>query len=185
VTFLSHFAVLVRRFARRLSSASAGVRAVLVATVSSPLCAMATVQAVLSLNAAAVSIPCPTQASQQLRVATFNGMKAFPVLKKRPTALALRLVASRRPLRISAAADPETLQVVSSLIAEQLAIDIGQVKADSKFTDLGADSLDTVEIMMALEEKFEIQLDEDNAEQIVTVQHAADLIQDVVAAKKA
>jgi len=42
-----------------------------------------------------------------------------------------------------------------------------------------------VEIMMALEEKFEIQLDEDNAEQIVTVQHAADLIQDVVAAKKA
>ncbi|CAK9233885.1 unnamed protein product [Sphagnum troendelagicum] len=147
---------------------------------------MATVQAVLSLNAAAVSIPCPTQAPQQLRVATFNGMKAFPVLKKRPTALALRLVASRRrPLRISAAADPETLQVVSSLIAEQLAIDIGQVKADSKFTDLGADSLDTVEIMMALEEKFEIQLDEDNAEQIVTVQHAADLIQDVVAAKKA
>ncbi len=66
MTFLSHFAVLVRRFARRLSSASAGVRAVLVATVSSPLCAMATVQAVLSLNAAAVSIPCPTQASQQL-----------------------------------------------------------------------------------------------------------------------
>ncbi len=42
-----------------------------------------------------------------------------------------------------------------------------------------------VEIMMALEEKFDIQLDEDNAEQIVTVQHAADLIQDVVTAKKA
>jgi acyl carrier protein len=44
-------------------------------------------------------------------------------------------------------ADPETLQVVSSLIAEQLAIDIGQVKADSKFTDLGADSLDTVRVL--------------------------------------
>ncbi len=42
-----------------------------------------------------------------------------------------------------------------------------------------------VEIMMALEEKFDIQLDEDNAEKIVTVQHAADLIHDVVAAKKA
>jgi acyl carrier protein len=42
-----------------------------------------------------------------------------------------------------------------------------------------------VEIMMALEEKFDIQLGEDNAEQIVTVQHAADLIQDVVAAKEA
>jgi acyl carrier protein len=42
-----------------------------------------------------------------------------------------------------------------------------------------------VEIMMALEEKFDIQLDEDNAEQIVTVQHAADLIHGVVTAKKA
>jgi acyl carrier protein len=70
------------------------------------------------------------------------------------------------------------------VIAEQLAINVNDVRAESKFTDLGADSLDTVEIMMALEEKFDIQLDEDNAEQIVTVQHAADLIQDVVTAKK-
>jgi acyl carrier protein len=82
-------------------------------------------------------------------------------------------------------AAPETLEVVTEVIAGQLAIDVAQVQAESKFTDLGADSLDTVEIMMALEEKFDIQLDEDNAEKIVTVQHAADLIHDVVAAKKA
>lgn len=51
-----------------------------------------------------------------------------------------------------------------------------QVEANSKFVDLGADSLDTVEIMMALEEKFDIQLDEEGAEKISTVQEAADLI---------
>ncbi len=48
-----------------------------------------------------------------------------------------------------------------------------QVQADSKFVDLGADSLDTVEIMMALEEKFDIQLDEEGAEKISTVQVCA------------
>lgn len=51
-----------------------------------------------------------------------------------------------------------------------------QVAADAKFVDLGADSLDTVEIMMALEEKFDIQLDEEGAEKISTVQEAADMI---------
>lgn len=51
-----------------------------------------------------------------------------------------------------------------------------QVTAESKFVDLGADSLDTVEIMMALEEKFDLQLDEEGAEKISTVQEAADLI---------
>ncbi|CAM6048984.1 unnamed protein product [Sphagnum compactum] len=120
-------------------------------------------------------------------VARFNGLKVTPVFKQGPTSsLALRMVASRRrhPLHISAAAAPETLEVVTEVIAGQLAIDVAQVQAESKFTDLGADSLDTVEIMMALEEKFDIQLDEDNAEKIVTVQHAADLIHDVVAAKK-
>ena len=44
-------------------------------------------------------------------------------------------------------------------------------------SDLGADSLDTVEIMMALEEQFEITLDEEGAEKIATVQEAADMIQ--------
>ncbi|KAL6778930.1 ACP2 [Auxenochlorella protothecoides x Auxenochlorella symbiontica] len=68
------------------------------------------------------------------------------------------------------------LSNVRSIIAEQLGTDLDKVAADAKFSDLGADSLDTVEIMMALEEKFELQLDEEGAEKISTVQEAADLI---------
>eukprot|EP00877_Chromochloris_zofingiensis_P005761 jgi/Chrzof1/15186/Cz09g30220.t1_ACP2[v5.2] len=68
------------------------------------------------------------------------------------------------------------LEDVRSIIAEQLGTELDKVAADAKFVDLGADSLDTVEIMMALEEKFDIQLDEEGAEKISTVQEAADLI---------
>lgn len=51
-----------------------------------------------------------------------------------------------------------------------------QVTPDAKFADLGADSLDTVEILMALEEKFDTQIDEEEAQKIATVQEAADVI---------
>lgn len=57
-----------------------------------------------------------------------------------------------------------------AIISEQLGTEIEKVGADAKFVDLGADSLDTVEIMMALEEKFDLQLDEEGAEKISTVQ---------------
>lgn len=53
---------------------------------------------------------------------------------------------------------------------------------ETKFVDLGADSLDTVEIMMALEEKFGVSVGEGGAENIATVQDAADLIEKVKAA---
>ena len=66
--------------------------------------------------------------------------------------------------------EAQVLEDVRAIISEQLGTDIKEVKADSKFVDLGADSLDTVEIMMALEEKFDIQLDEEGAEKISTVQ---------------
>ena len=52
----------------------------------------------------------------------------------------------------------QVLKDVQTIIAEQLGKDIGEVGPDAKFVDLGADSLDTVEIMMALEEKFELQV---------------------------
>ena len=71
----------------------------------------------------------------------------------------------------------DTLDKVRGIISEQLGTDIDSVAADAKFVDLGADSLDTVEIMMALEEQFEITLDEEGAEKIATVQEAADMIQ--------
>ena len=64
----------------------------------------------------------------------------------------------------------QVLEDVIGVIAEQLGTEVSEVKPDSKFVDLGADSLDTVEIMMALEEKFELQLDEEGAEKISTVQ---------------
>eukprot|EP00358_Blepharisma_japonicum_P002075 CAMPEP_0202951072 /NCGR_PEP_ID=MMETSP1395-20130829/28292_1 /ASSEMBLY_ACC=CAM_ASM_000871 /TAXON_ID=5961 /ORGANISM="Blepharisma japonicum, Strain Stock R1072" /LENGTH=113 /DNA_ID=CAMNT_0049657239 /DNA_START=51 /DNA_END=392 /DNA_ORIENTATION=- len=72
---------------------------------------------------------------------------------------------------------------VRSIISQQLGTDLEKVAAESKFVDLGADSLDTVEIMMALEEKFEIQLDEEGAEKISTVQEAADMIAQQIANK--
>lgn len=69
------------------------------------------------------------------------------------------------PLAATATSQPShcllVLQVLSdvrTIIAEQLGTDLNDVKPDSKFVDLGADSLDTVEIMMALEEKFELQV---------------------------
>lgn len=55
----------------------------------------------------------------------------------------------------------QVLEDVRAIIAEQLGTDLGKVEPGSKFVDLGADSLDTVEIMMALEEKFDLQLDEE------------------------
>ena len=84
-----------------------------------------------------------------------------------------------RPVVLAASAD--TLTKVQSIIAEQLGTDAGDVGAEKKFADLGADSLDTVEIMMALEEQFEITLDEEGAEKIATVQEAADMIQEQMA----
>ncbi|CAN4105416.1 unnamed protein product [Withania somnifera] len=80
-------------------------------------------------------------------------------------------------------AQPETLEVVQSTIAKQLYIDESTVTPQTKFADLGADSLDTVEIMMALEEKFGVSIGEEGAQNIATVQDAADLIERVKEAK--
>ncbi|MCH8291928.1 acyl carrier protein [Candidatus Poribacteria bacterium] len=60
---------------------------------------------------------------------------------------------------------------ITKIIAEQLQVDEGQITSDSSFMDdLGADSLDTVELIMALEEEFEIEIPDSDAEQIRTVQ---------------
>ncbi|KAI9119688.1 hypothetical protein K1719_009077 [Acacia pycnantha] len=78
-------------------------------------------------------------------------------------------------------AQPETLQIVQSTIAKQLSVEESTVTAQTKSADLGADSLDTVEIMVALEEKFGNSIGEAGAENISTVQYAADLIEKVKA----
>ena len=67
---------------------------------------------------------------------------------------------------------------VKQIVVDHLGIDDAKVSADSKFIDdLGADSLDTVELVMAFEEKFGIEIPDDAAETIQTVQNAIDYIQ--------
>ncbi|XP_013654256.3 acyl carrier protein 4, chloroplastic-like isoform X1 [Brassica napus] len=92
----------------------------------------------------------------------------------------------RLRLQISCAAKPETVQKVSDIVKEQLALSADTaLTAESKFSALGADSLDTVEIVMALEEKFDISVEETDAQNITTIQEAADLIEDLVQKKPA
>ena len=70
-----------------------------------------------------------------------------------------------------------TEQQVKNIVAEQLGVKEEEVKNESSFVaDLGADSLDTVELVMALEEEFEIEIPDEEAEKITTVQQAVDYI---------
>ncbi|ODP33626.1 MULTISPECIES: acyl carrier protein [Pandoraea] len=69
-------------------------------------------------------------------------------------------------------------QRVKKIVAEQLGVAEADVKNESSFVnDLGADSLDTVELVMALEEEFEIEIPDEDAEKITTVQQAIDFAQ--------
>ena len=71
------------------------------------------------------------------------------------------------------------LEKVRSIVAEQLSVDSGEVKPESNFkNDLGADSLDTVELVMALEEAFDIEIPDEAAEGITTVGDAVKYIED-------
>ncbi|HNA29245.1 MAG TPA: acyl carrier protein [Thiobacillaceae bacterium] len=68
-------------------------------------------------------------------------------------------------------------QRVKKIVAEQLGANEADVKLESSFVDdLGADSLDTVELVMALEEAFECEIPDEEAEKITTVQQAVDYI---------
>lgn len=66
---------------------------------------------------------------------------------------------------------------VSKVVVEQLGVNEDQVKPEASFVDdLGADSLDTVELVMALEEEFDCEIPDEEAESITTVQQAIDYI---------
>ena len=73
----------------------------------------------------------------------------------------------------------EILEKVCSIVSEQLSVEAGEVKPDSNFkNDLGADSLDTVELVMALEEAFDIEIPDEAAEGIATVGDAVKFIEE-------
>ena len=66
---------------------------------------------------------------------------------------------------------------VKEIIVEQLGVDEGQVNAEASFIDdLGADSLDTVELVMAFEEKFDIEIPDEDAEKMRTVGDAVEYL---------
>ena len=73
----------------------------------------------------------------------------------------------------------EIMSKVKKIIAEQLGVDESEIRAESHFVDdLGADSLDTVELVMAFEEEFGIEIPDEEAEKIATVQSAIDYIEE-------
>jgi acyl carrier protein len=72
----------------------------------------------------------------------------------------------------------ETLTEIQRIVSEQLGVDAAQVQPEASFTkELGADSLDVVELVMAFEEAFEIEIDDESAGKIETVQDALDFIE--------
>ena len=70
------------------------------------------------------------------------------------------------------------LERVTEIVSEQLGVDKDKISAETSFvTDLGADSLDTVELVMELEEEFDINIPDDAAEKIQTVGQAVEFIE--------
>jgi len=71
----------------------------------------------------------------------------------------------------------EILASVIKVVADQLSVDAAEIRPESSFQDdLGADSLDLVELIMAMEEEFDVKIDDDAAQKIKTVQNAVDFI---------
>ncbi len=71
----------------------------------------------------------------------------------------------------------DTLEKVKKIIVEQLGVDAAEVTNEASFVDdLGADSLDTVELVMAFEEEFDLEIPDEDAEKITKVQDAVTYI---------
>ncbi|KAE8663150.1 Acyl carrier protein 1 [Hibiscus syriacus] len=115
-----------------------------------------------------------------------SGLKLVSFMSQRRSSLSFGLRPMPARLRISCAAKPETVDKVCEIVRKQLAVPSDKpVTGESKFAELGADSLDTVEIVMGLEEEFGITVEEDNAQNIATVLDAAELIDKLCSEKSA
>ncbi|XP_047938375.1 acyl carrier protein 1, chloroplastic-like [Salvia hispanica] len=134
---------------------------------------MASVSANFVCSRTSIRLPNQMITSKSLRLATvgWGRTPGFP-----------RLTSSR--FQISCAAKQETVDKVCEIVRKQLALPADkEITPQTTFTDLGADSLDTVEIVMGLEEEFDITVQEDNQDNISCIQEAADLIEQLVANK--
>ncbi|CAL9055600.1 acyl carrier protein 1, chloroplastic-like [Musa acuminata AAA Group] len=135
---------------------------------------------------AGIAIPVSARPPRQ-SLQVFNGLSALKSVSfssQRRSFRSIRLNPAR--FRVSCAAKPETLDMVCGIVKKQLALaDDVSITGDSKFAELGADSLDTVEIVMGLEEAFGITVAEESAQSIVTVRDAANMIEELVEAKTA
>jgi acyl carrier protein len=79
---------------------------------------------------------------------------------------------------------PDITSRVINVVAEQLSVEAAEIRPESSFQDdLGADSLDLVELIMAMEEEFDIKIDDEAAQKLKTVQLAVDFINNSLAAK--
>jgi acyl carrier protein len=75
--------------------------------------------------------------------------------------------------------DAEIFEKVKSIVVDQLSVEADKVVPAASFqNDLGADSLDTVELVMALEEEFDVEIPDEAAENITTIQAAVDFIKE-------
>jgi len=92
--------------------------------------------------------------------------------------LPIKVVANKKVLSTGAKFVMSNIdERVLKMVAEQLGVKEEDVKPDSSFVDdLGADSLDTVELIMALEEEFDTEIPDEDAEKLATVQDAIDYI---------
>lgn len=73
----------------------------------------------------------------------------------------------------------DSLERIVDIVVEELAIDREEVTTDASFIeDLGADSLDVVELVMAFEEEFDVEIPDEDAEEIQTVQDAVDYMEE-------
>ncbi|KAF8387927.1 hypothetical protein HHK36_026589 [Tetracentron sinense] len=135
---------------------------------------------------ASISVTPRSRSFQPIQATTrISSLKSvsLSIQGKRFPSLRLRQVPLR--FRVSCAAKPETVNKVCEIVKKQLALPADSaVSGESKFAELGADSLDTVEIVMGLEEEFGISVEEDSAQSITTVQDAADMIEKLFEEKK-
>ena len=123
--------------------------------------------------------PCSYEAETQPSRGPKQGRWAGPPRSHPGDGSTTRPTRRMRPSHTVAMSQEAILEKVRSIVAEQLSVDAAEVKPESNFqNDLGADSLDTVELVMALEEAFDIEIPDEAAEGITTVGDAVKYILD-------